>query len=122
MNYKLILNETELQRFIDILPETTDDTRYYIALLARKKYDKSIKKEYKYFKKLLSVLAKRGYVVYNVRADAVWASLLLEDYKTIYKELNYLTDNLIEVIAEEGVVVTSYEVDKIKYYKITFKE
>lgn len=40
-NYKLILNENELDRFIAILPETNEDEKYYISLFARRKYDKT---------------------------------------------------------------------------------
>ena len=49
--------------------------------------------EYKYFKKLLSKLAKEGFVVFNVRADSVWKHLTESDYLAVHNVLSYLTDN-----------------------------
>lgn len=39
MNYKIIHNEEKLQQFIDWLPELLPNEQYYVALLARKKYN-----------------------------------------------------------------------------------
>lgn len=38
MNYKIIQDESKLQRFLDMLPETTPDERFYLSLFSRKKY------------------------------------------------------------------------------------
>ena len=78
--------------------------------------------EYKYFKKILSILSKKGFVVFNVRADSVWKILAEADYVALNNKLNYLTDNLVEVMTEEDVIITTYELDKVAYYKITFKK
>lgn len=37
-NYKIVTDEYELQRFINILPDLTPDEKYYVTLFARKKY------------------------------------------------------------------------------------
>lgn len=39
MNYKLIQDETELNKFIRFLPNCEEGEQYYIALFSRKKYD-----------------------------------------------------------------------------------
>lgn len=39
MNYKIIYNEEKLQQFIDWLPDLLPNEQYYVALLARKKYN-----------------------------------------------------------------------------------
>ena len=39
MNYKIIQDEDKFQRFLDMLPETTPDEKYYLSLFARRKYD-----------------------------------------------------------------------------------
>lgn len=39
MNYKLIQNEVELQKFIDFLPELKPNEGYFIILIARKKWN-----------------------------------------------------------------------------------
>lgn len=38
MNYKLIHNEPELQKFIDLLPELKENEGYFLILIARKKW------------------------------------------------------------------------------------
>ena len=38
MNYKIIQDEDKFRRFLDILPETTPDERFYLSLFSRKKY------------------------------------------------------------------------------------
>ena len=38
MNYKLIHNESELQKFIDFLPELNPNEGYFLILIARKKW------------------------------------------------------------------------------------
>ncbi len=40
MNYKIIADKDELQKFINWLPETTERQKYYVSLLCRKKYNK----------------------------------------------------------------------------------
>lgn len=40
-NYKIILDEDELDRFIDFLPELQENEGYYVSLFARKKYHPS---------------------------------------------------------------------------------
>jgi len=42
MNYKIITDEDELQRFVDWLPETKENEQYYMCLFARKKYIKDL--------------------------------------------------------------------------------
>jgi hypothetical protein len=39
MNYKIIYNEEKLHQFIDWLPDLLPNEQYYVALLARKKYN-----------------------------------------------------------------------------------
>ena len=39
MNYQIIQNESELDRFLSILPDTKSNEKYYLALFCRKKYD-----------------------------------------------------------------------------------
>lgn len=39
MNYKLIQNEVELQKFIDFLPELKSNEGYFLILIARKKWN-----------------------------------------------------------------------------------
>jgi hypothetical protein len=39
MNYKIIYNEEKLKQFIDWLPNLLPNEQYYVALLARKKYN-----------------------------------------------------------------------------------
>lgn len=39
MNYKIIYDEEKLQQFIDWLPDLLPNEQYYVALLARKKYN-----------------------------------------------------------------------------------
>jgi hypothetical protein len=39
MNYKIIYNQEKLQQFIDWLPDLLPNEQYYVALLARKKYN-----------------------------------------------------------------------------------
>lgn len=39
MNYKIICNKGKLQQFIDWLPDLLPNEQYYVALLARKKYN-----------------------------------------------------------------------------------
>lgn len=38
MNYKIIKDERELQKFIDWLPQLEDGQKFYVSLFARKKY------------------------------------------------------------------------------------
>lgn len=41
MNYELVKNRGELEKFIEFLPDCLENEQYYIALFARKKYDSS---------------------------------------------------------------------------------
>ena len=45
MNYKIILDEGELLRFVDWLPELNEGECYYLTLFARKKYHASAKND-----------------------------------------------------------------------------
>ena len=45
MNYKIILDETNLFHFINWLPELAEGECYYVALFARKKYHESAKND-----------------------------------------------------------------------------
>lgn len=37
-NYQIVVDKEELQRFVDFLPELTEDETYYVCLFARSKY------------------------------------------------------------------------------------
>ena len=41
MNYTLLINEKQLDDFLQILPKEGPDEQYYVCLFSRKKYDKS---------------------------------------------------------------------------------
>ena len=43
MNYRLIGNRKELERWVDFLPNLLPDERYFISLFARKKYQSDLK-------------------------------------------------------------------------------
>lgn len=40
MNYKIIQDKNELLKFLDWLPDNTKEQKYYLSLMARKKYNK----------------------------------------------------------------------------------
>lgn len=52
--YRIIQNEETLDRFLSLLPETTQNEKYYISLFARKKYWPEIKADKGQLKRVLS--------------------------------------------------------------------
>lgn len=66
MNYEIIKNMDELQKFLDLLEPTEENERYYISLMARKKYDPSgvVKHDKQQLKR---VLAKKEHIVSKIR-------------------------------------------------------
>lgn len=42
MNYSIIKDKSEFQKFINWLPDLAENERYYVSLLARKKYEASV--------------------------------------------------------------------------------
>lgn len=54
MNYKIILDEKALIDFIDWLPDLEEDERFYVSLMARKKYNPIIKGDKNAIKRVAS--------------------------------------------------------------------
>jgi len=54
MNYKIIQDEEELLKFISWLPNNTDQQKYYISLMARKKYNPIIPSDKQCLKRVVS--------------------------------------------------------------------
>lgn len=54
MNYKIIQHEEELLKFIDWLPNNNNQQKYYISLMARKKYNPTIPSDKQCLKRVVS--------------------------------------------------------------------
>lgn len=94
MNYEIIKNEIELQKFIDILPDTTEEIRMYITLFSRKKYDSTgiIKSDRQQLKR---VLAKKEHIIEKIRQMETAEGTYLYDGKPVPPEslALYITPN-----------------------------
>lgn len=54
MNYKIIQDKEELLNFLEWLPDNTNEQKYYISLMARKKYNPIIPSDKQCLKRLVS--------------------------------------------------------------------